>query len=93
MEIKHNEEKQRFELYGENGAHMGEIEYKNGGNNDIYATHTEVFPQYEGKGHAATLLDTMVAWAKENNRKIVPICPYVIAAFKKYPDKYAAVIK
>lgn len=93
MDTRHNEEKHRFELYDDDGARMGEIEYKKGGNNEVYATHTEVFPQYEGRGLAMVLLDTLAAWAKENGKTIVPVCPYVTYAFKKHPEKYAPVIK
>lgn len=93
MEVKHDLETRYFNLYDDNGTHMGEIEYKKGGNNEIYATHTEVFSEFEGKGYAAVLLDAMVKYAEENSLKIVPICPYVIRAFNKYPDKYASVIK
>lgn len=93
MQIKHDEEAKQFVLLDDDGARMGEIEYKNGGNNDLYATHTEVFPAYEGQGHATRLLDALVEYAEGQGAKIVPICPYVISAFKRYPEKYAGVIK
>lgn len=93
MEIQHIEEKKRFDLLSDDGTRMGEIEYMKGGNNELYATHTEVFPEYEGHGYAAKLLDAMAAWAEENGYTIVPVCPYVVRAFQKYPEKYAAVIK
>ncbi|MDL2324571.1 N-acetyltransferase [Ruminococcaceae bacterium OttesenSCG-928-A16] len=92
MEMKHDEAARQFVLLDDDGTRMGEIEYKKGGNNDLYATHTEVFAPFEGQGHAGRLLDALVNFAEQNNAKIVPICPYVIAAFKKYPEKYAAVI-
>ncbi|MDL2327130.1 N-acetyltransferase [Ruminococcaceae bacterium OttesenSCG-928-A11] len=93
MKTIHTEAKRRFDLYGDDGIHLGEIEYMNGGNNDIYATHTEVFKGFEGKGYARTLLETLVAFAEGKGLKIVPVCPYVVAEFKKDPEKYAAVIK
>lgn len=93
MDIKHDEAAKRFNLYDEDGTKMGEIEYMKGGNNELYATHTEVFPEFEGRGLAAKLLDAMAAFAEEKGAKIVPVCPYVIHAFQKYPEKYAAVIK
>lgn len=96
MTIRHFEDQYRFAAYDEKGEEVGEIEYKNGGNNDLYATHTEVYEGHEGhegKGIGSQLLDALAAWATERGSKIVPICPFVIASFKKYPEKYAAVIK
>lgn len=93
MTIRHTEEKNRFDLYGEAGEHIGEIAYMPGGGKELFATHTEVFPEYEGKGHAASLLDALADYARKEGAKIVPICPYVIAAFRKFPEKYADVMK
>lgn len=93
MTITHGEDRHMFVAYDEDGAQMGEIEYRFGGNKDYYATHTLVEEAHEGKGIAGQLLDAMVAWAEENGYKIVPICPYVTAAFQKHPEKYAAVMK
>ena len=93
MTVQHNEKYKRFELLNEEGKNIGEIEYTRSGTGEIYATHTGVDPAYEGQGLAAKLLDALAAWAEEEEAKIVPICPYVIHAFKKYPEKYAAVIR
>lgn len=93
MKIEHNKGARRFELFDDSGEKIGEIEYMKGGNNEIYATHTEVYPQYEGRGFAARLLDEMADFARQNKLKIVPVCPYVISAFKKYPEKYGDIVK
>lgn len=50
--------------------------------------HTEVDPQYEGKGFAKLLLGQLVSYARENNLKIVPLCPYVHGQFKRHPEEY-----
>lgn len=50
--------------------------------------HTEVDPQYEGKGLAKTLLEAMVQYARQSNLKVLPLCPYVHAQFKRHPDLY-----
>lgn len=93
MQIEHDEKAKRFNLMDDDGTKMGEIEYMKGGNNELYATRTEIFPEFEGKGYARYLLDALVEWAVGRESKIIPTCPYVVAAFKKYPEKYAAVIK
>ncbi|WP_411973951.1 GNAT family N-acetyltransferase [Sphingobacterium sp. Lzh-3] len=56
------------------------------GNLVVY--HTEVDEAYEGRGFAKILLEKLVAHARENNMKIVPLCPYVNAQFHRHPELY-----
>jgi predicted GNAT family acetyltransferase len=51
--------------------------------------HTEVADALKGKGIATKLLSTMVGYARENKLKVIPLCPYVLAQFKRHPDQYA----
>lgn len=53
--------------------------------------HTEVLPKAEGKGLAKKLLATMVDHAQKNALKVIPLCPYVHAQFKRHPEEYADV--
>ena len=53
--------------------------------------HTEVLPKAEGKGLAKQLLAAMVDHARKNGLKVIPLCPYVHAQFKRHPDDYADV--
>ncbi len=48
--------------------------------------HTFVSEKLRGQGVAKQLLDRAVAYARENNYKIEPVCSYVITAFKRYPE-------
>ena len=50
--------------------------------------HTEVSPKAEGKGLAKTLLNAMVGYARTNDLKVIPLCPYVHAQFKRRPADY-----
>jgi len=59
----------------------------NNGNLTVY--HTEVAEELKGQGIASKLLSTMVAYARENKLKVIPLCPYVLAQFKRHPDQYA----
>lgn len=53
----------------------------------IAFTHTEVFPEFEGKGVGGALargaLDTVRA---EDDRKVVPLCPFIKAWIERHPD-------
>lgn len=53
--------------------------------------HTEVNAAYEGKGFAKLLLDQLVSYARDNDLRIIPLCPYVLAQFKRHPADYADV--
>ena len=55
----------------------------------LTAYHTEVSTKAEGKGFAKTLLVAMVNYARKNGLKVVPLCPYVHAQFKRHPKEYA----
>jgi predicted GNAT family acetyltransferase len=50
--------------------------------------HTKVHKELEGKGVAGKLLAYMVAYARERHLKVLPLCPYVHAQFKRHPDQY-----
>jgi len=56
--------------------------------NKLTVYHTEVNPEYEGRGFAKILLEKLVAYARENDLMIVPLCPYVHAQFKRHPEEY-----
>ena len=57
------------------------------GNLTVY--HTEVAEVLKGQGIASKLLAEMVAYARRNNLKVIPLCPYVLAQFKRRPEEYA----
>jgi predicted GNAT family acetyltransferase len=56
--------------------------------NKLTVYHTEVNPEYEGRGFAKLLLEKLVSYAREHELKIVPLCPYVHAQFKRHPEEY-----
>ena len=51
--------------------------------------HTEVSPKAEGKGFAKKILNAMVDYARKNELKVIPLCPYVHAQFMRHPNDYA----
>lgn len=50
--------------------------------------HTEVSDKLKGQGVAAQLLSTMVAYARDHKLKVIALCPYVNAQFKRHPEQY-----
>src|SRR5687768_8501404 len=51
--------------------------------------HTEVSTNSEGKGLAKKLLAAMVEYARSNGLKVIPLCHYVRAQFKRHPEEYS----
>lgn len=88
MNIKHDPQHHIFRAYHENGEQMGEISYVCADSHTIKADHTVVFPAYEGQGIAGQLLSALADYARDNSLKIIPVCSYVAAAFKKNPQRY-----
>jgi uncharacterized protein len=56
---------------------------------DLTVYHTEVKPEFEGKGLAKKLLLAMVEYARKEGIKVIALCPYVQAQFKANPEEYA----
>ena len=77
-----------FILNGE--EQIAEMEISISGDN-LTVYHTEVSPKAEGKGLAKKLLATMVDYARKNALRVITLCPYVHAQFKRHPEEYVDV--
>ncbi|HET8809721.1 MAG TPA: GNAT family N-acetyltransferase [Flavobacteriaceae bacterium] len=77
IEIKQedNGKKGRFAIY-EDGKFAGEMTYTWAGGEKFIIDHTEVDPEFSGKGFGEKLLLKTVEHARENNLKIIPLCPF-----------------
>lgn len=53
--------------------------------------HTEVSPKLKGEGIGSKLLATMVEYARNHHLKVIALCPFVNAQFKRKPELYADV--
>ncbi len=84
MEIKHeiNGKKGRF-FYEVEGAKMAEMTYSYAGEDKIIIDHTEVDPSLKGQGIGYKLVENSVNYAREKGLKILPLCPFANAVFKK----------
>lgn len=86
MEFK--KEESRFYKEDKNGVLIAEIKYRLDDKDFICIDSTFVNDDYRGQGIAGELLDKVVALAREEKKKIHPICPYAKDAFEKNPDRY-----
>lgn len=87
MEIKHREENGKGEFYIEdNNGVIAEMTYLLSGENTMIASHTGVSPVLRGQGIAMKLVEAGVAYAREKELKISPMCSYVRWAFEQRED-------
>lgn len=74
------------------GKRIAELTYSSAGDSAIVVGHTWVDPRHRGGTLAPSLVDAVVAWAREGNRKIVPACSYVRRVFSssnKFDDVWS----
>ena len=64
----------------------GEITFTSRGPNLISADHTGAPETMRGTGVALALVNFMIEDARKSGFRIVPICPYVRAQYRKHPD-------
>ena len=58
----------------------------------LTAHHTEVYPKGEGKGMGKRLLVGLTDYARKNGLKVIALCPFVHAQFKKHPEAYRDIL-
>lgn len=81
--IRHNEELSRFET--EVDGELGMVNYTQK-DNMLVVTHTGVPPEIGGRGVAASLTKALLDYARQNELKVVPVCPYTRAYIQRHPD-------
>ena len=52
----------------------------------ISADHTEAPASMRGTGAPTALVEHMIGDARASGFKIIPICPYVLAQYKRHPE-------
>jgi predicted GNAT family acetyltransferase len=86
MNIRHEAQSHKgVFIMDDNGTTAGELYYMTGAGR-IVIDHTEVEPAYEGKGVGKQLVAAAVAYARQQQIKIVPVCPFAKAVFERTPD-------
>ncbi|WP_298653781.1 GNAT family N-acetyltransferase [uncultured Proteiniphilum sp.] len=69
----------------DNGKEAGKMTYVRAGEKRLIIDHTEVRPEYAGKGVGKQLVVAAVEYARDNDMKILPLCPFAKRIFDKTP--------
>ena len=83
----------RFYKKDENENLICEITYSLADSNMIVIDRTFVNDDYRGQGIAAQLVDRVVEMAREENKKIIPRCPFAKGLLERNSSLYADVIE
>jgi len=70
----------------EDGKEAGKLTYTWAGDSKFIIDHTEVSPEFNGKGVGKKLVMAAVEYARENNLKIIPLCPFAKSVFDKVEE-------
>lgn len=70
----------------EDGKEAGKMTYTWAGDSKFIIDHTEVSPNFNGKGVGKKLVLAAVEYARTNNLKIIPLCPFAKSVFDKTAD-------
>lgn len=71
---------------GEIKEPLAEICFTHRDENTIVAESTKVSETLKGQGVGKKLVEKIVSYARSENKKIVPVCPFVVATFEKTPE-------
>ena len=89
MEIKNviDDVYSRFEI-SEKGKVFGELAYDTPFEDRLVIKHTSVSPDAAGKGFGKELIKAVVAYARERNLEIVPVCSYAAKMKNDHPELF-----
>jgi uncharacterized protein len=82
IQLDYNGKKGAF-FMEENGERLAAMEFTMAGETKMIIDHTDVDDRLRGQGAGRQLLDQLVAYVRENNVKVIPLCPFANAQFKK----------
>jgi predicted GNAT family acetyltransferase len=83
VHVLHNEAMQRFEATVDGWLCVADYSLRNG---VVWMTHTEVPRAVSGRGIAAELVRTALAWAEQQGHKVQPACSYVASYMRRNPE-------
>lgn len=91
IELEETGSKGRYLHRGDGGA-TAEMTFSKAGEHLLIIDHTEVPDAFRGQGVGLKLVERAVADARTSGKKIIPLCPFAAAQFKRHPE-WADVLK
>ncbi|KUJ84079.1 acetyltransferase [Ruegeria marisrubri] len=87
MNINHEstDTKGRYSFAADGGPEA-EMTYSKAGDHMIIIDHTGVPDAYRGQGIGLALVERAITDARSAGKKVLPLCPYAAAQFKRHPE-------
>jgi uncharacterized protein len=85
FEVQDNAANHRFELLVD-GAVAGLAMYRRRGDDIVVVTHSEVKPDFRGRGLGNVLAQRTLELIRSRGEKIVPICPFFARYVEEHPE-------
>lgn len=87
IKIQHEFDGKGGSFFMEDGAkRFGEMVYVMAGPKKLIIEHTEVGESLKGQGIGLKLLFELVDFVRREDIKVIPLCPFAKAMFKKYEE-------
>jgi predicted GNAT family acetyltransferase len=83
-EVRDQPDLHRFEIRVD-GELAGFARYQRKGGR-IYFVHTEIDPEFEGKGLGSVLARDALDLVRATGEPVVPLCPFIAAFIEHHPD-------
>ncbi|NJX16318.1 GNAT family N-acetyltransferase [Tamlana crocina] len=94
MQVQHRHHKNKGQFYIEiDGETKAEMTYSMAGEEKMIIDHTEVDAGLKGQGIGYKLVETAVQYARGKQIKILPLCPFANAVFKKKSEYHDVLYK
>jgi predicted GNAT family acetyltransferase len=68
------------------GADEAEMTFSKAGVGLVIIDHTEVPPAFRGQGVGQALVERAVADFRAQGKKVLPLCPFAAAQFRRHPE-------
>ena len=94
MLIQHEQQGHKGSFYvEENSKRLAEMIYSMSGVELMIIEHTEVSDELRGKNVGYQLVHAAVEYARTNQLKILPLCPFAKSVFDKKREEFGDVMK
>lgn len=90
IEIKLNDNGEGVFIIQNENQQAGKMMFQISGK-EMIVNHTEVDPQFEGKGLAKKMFLKMIEYARANKLKVIANCSYTQAQIQRHKEEYADV--
>jgi hypothetical protein len=90
LQVRHNEAASRFEA--EFGGGVALAAYRRQGG-ELWLTHTEVPPAWQGRGLAGQVVQAALDWARTEGLKVRPLCSYVAAYMRRHAETHDLLVR